>query len=82
MFEEAFQLLGLIEFLLRYLNIIEPRNKQLVMKIAHELGVTHYDASYIVAANELEAALVTDDKKLRNKIEEMRIFPGKSYREK
>ena len=70
--EEAVQLLGLIELLLRYLNIVDPRNKQLVLEVAHELGVTYYDASYIVAAYELEAGLVTDDKKLRSKIEEKR----------
>ena len=70
--EEAEQLLGLIELLLRYLNIVDPRNKQLVLEVAHELGVTYYDASHIVAAYELEAVLVTDDKMLRSKIEERR----------
>ena len=70
--EEAVQLLSSIEFLLRYLNTVDPGDKQLVLEVAHELGVTYYDASYIVAAYELEAVLVTGDKKLRSKIEEKR----------
>ena len=70
--EEAMQLLDAIEFLLRYLYIIEPRNKRLVLEIAHRLKITYYDASYVVSAHELEAELVTDDDVLRRRIEESR----------
>ena len=71
-FEEATHLLSTIEFLLRYLNMVDPQNKQLVLEIAHKLKVTYYDASYIVTAAELDAELVTDDSRLRKRIEEGR----------
>lgn len=35
------------------------------LKMAHEERITFYDASYIVAAESMEATLVTEDEKLR-----------------
>ncbi|MEM1610514.1 MAG: type II toxin-antitoxin system VapC family toxin [Sulfolobales archaeon] len=41
-----------------------------MLEIAHRLRITYYDASYIVTAYKLSAELVTDDSRLRKKIEE------------
>ena len=50
------------------MDTINPRNNLLVLKLAHELRITYYDSSYIIASYELNAGLVTDDEKLRKKI--------------
>ena len=70
--KEATQLLSAIDYLLKYLNIVEPRDKGLALEVAHNLDITYYDASYIIAACELGAELVTDDNKLRKRVEEGR----------
>mgnify|MGYP001626209910 CR=1 FL=1 len=67
---EATQLINAIKYILKFLNIAEPQNTGLALSIAHELKITYYDASYIITAHELGAELVTDDNKLRKKIEE------------
>lgn len=70
--DEALSLMNVVERMCRFLNIVSPRNTSLALKLAHELGTTYYDASYIVAAYELNAELVTDDEKLRRRVEARR----------
>ncbi|RLG72653.1 MAG: hypothetical protein DRO23_10110, partial [Thermoprotei archaeon] len=65
---EALSLLESISNLCKILNIITPHNNLLIMKLAHELRITYYDSSYIIASYELNAGLVTDDEKLRKRI--------------
>jgi len=67
--DEALTLLNLISLIHRYLNIVNPRNTVAVLKLAYELRITYYDASYVVAANEFGLPLVTDDTKLRKRLE-------------
>jgi len=67
--DEALTLLNLISLIHRHLNIVNPRNTVAVLKLAYELRITYYDASYVVAANELGLPLVTDDTKLRKRLE-------------
>ena len=47
----------------------ESRNQKVVPRLAHELHLTYYDASYATAAAEIDATLVTDDEKLRKTLE-------------
>jgi len=65
---EALSLLKSISNICKIMNTINPHNNLLVMKLAHELRITYYDSSYIIASYELNAGLVTDDEKLRKKI--------------
>lgn len=66
---ETYSLLELINNMCKILNnIVNPRDNLVTLKLACELKITYYDASYIVASHELDAALVTDDEKLRKKI--------------
>jgi len=65
---EALSLLESISNICKILNIITPHNNLLIMKLAHELRITYYDSSYIIASYELNAGLVTDDEKLRKRI--------------
>ncbi len=67
--DEALTLLNLASLIHRYLNIVNPRNIATVLKLAHGLQITYYDASYVVAANELGLPLVTDNTKLRKRLE-------------
>ncbi|ABM81322.1 type II toxin-antitoxin system VapC family toxin [Hyperthermus butylicus] len=41
------------------------------LRVAYELGITFYDASYVVAAGMLDAVLVTDDGELRKRVRSM-----------
>jgi len=41
----------------------------LVLRVACDLEITCYDSAYIVASHEQEARLVTDDDKLRKRIQ-------------
>lgn len=54
----------------RILKTVDSENTQLVLKIAHTLKITYYDSSYLVTSYELDADLITDDKKLRRRIGE------------
>jgi len=67
---EAASTLELVLYLLKVLNVTSPRNARLVLELAHELGVTYYDSSYLVASWELGTELVTDDEKLRRRVRE------------
>lgn len=65
---EALSLLESISNIRKIMDTINPRNNLLILKLAHELRITYYDSSYIIASYELNAGLVTDDEKLRKKI--------------
>lgn len=68
--EEALQLLKIINSVLTLLNTMELQDRELTLKVACTLKITYYDAAYIVTAYKLNAELVTDDDKLRRKVEE------------
>jgi len=70
--EEALSLLDYVASVYKLLSITAPRDALLTLKLAYELNVTYYDASYIVASHELNVGLVTDDEKLKRKIHEKR----------
>lgn len=69
---EALTLLDLMEGIYRVLNVVFPRDALLALRVAHVLRITYYDSSYIVASYELGTGLVTDDGRLRRKVEEGR----------
>ena len=47
--DEAISMLRQIRNLInRFLNIIDPRDSDLVLKFAYQLKITYYDASYVV----------------------------------
>lgn len=54
--------------LLSKTNIVEPSNKKMVLELAWNVGLTYYDASYIVASHEIECVLVSDDQRLSKKL--------------
>lgn len=68
--DEAFSILNLINKIYKFLIITSPHNNSLILKVAYELGITYYDSAYIVLSHELDAILVTDDEKLKKKINE------------
>ncbi len=65
---EAESLLSSISAAYRFLAAVEPSDEILVFRLAYALGLTYYDASYVVAAHELGASLVTDDGRLRARL--------------
>jgi predicted nucleic acid-binding protein len=67
--DEAYLTLNLITSSFKVLNIITPSNTLLILKLAYELKITYYDSSYLVASYELNAKLVTDDERLKRKIQ-------------
>ncbi len=70
--DEALLLLSLTNNIFNILHIVAPHDTSLVLNLAHELNITYYDASYVVVSYELDAKLVTDDKKLKKRIQESR----------
>jgi len=66
---EALSLMNTIEHACKVLNTISPRNTSSALKLAYELKLTYYDTSYITASYELNAELITDDEKLRKRVE-------------
>jgi len=67
--DEAISLLELMYNVYKVLNIVSPQNLSLVLKLAYELRITYYDSSYIIVSYELGARLVTDDERLKRKIQ-------------
>lgn len=67
---EALSLMNMMEYACKVLNIISPHNISLTLRLAHELKITYYDSSYITASYELNAELITDDEKLKKRVEE------------
>jgi predicted nucleic acid-binding protein len=68
--EEAVSTLETVLYLFGVLKVTSPKDARLVLKLARKLGVTYYDSSYLVASWELGTVLVTDDEKLRRRVEE------------
>ena len=70
--EDALRILGLLKKALRIMEVlgVECREAE-ILKIAENLGVTFYDACYVAMANIKDAALVTEDKKLKRKAEKL-----------
>jgi len=67
---EALSLMNMMEYACKVLNMISPHNTSLTLKLAHELKITYYDSSYITSSYELNAELITDDEKLKKRVEE------------
>lgn len=68
--EEALEAISLLDKVLKLMIVVDPSNSSAVFRLAHNLQVTYYDASYILAAIERGAKMVTDDVKLIGKIQE------------
>jgi len=66
--DKATLLLRYIAQVYKIMNIVAPVDVSLVFKLANEIKITFYDSSYIVSSSELNADLVTDDNKLRKRI--------------
>ncbi len=66
--EEAIKLLNLISDTCKILNITAPEDPLKALRLACTLKITYYDSAYITVAYEQNATLVTDDRKLREKI--------------
>jgi predicted nucleic acid-binding protein len=67
--DEALKLLEALLAMLKFVRVVEPSDPVKALILASELNVTFYDASYIVAAAEHSSALVTDDTRLRKRVE-------------
>ncbi|RLE90669.1 MAG: hypothetical protein DRJ55_06640 [Thermoprotei archaeon] len=67
--EEARSLLSFVSAAYKLLKPVKPANMLLVLRVACDLKITCYDSAYIVASHEQEARLVTDDDKLRKRIQ-------------
>ena len=67
-YEEAERFIKIFTEALGYLNIlsIHPYEPE-VLKTAMDLGLTVYDASYVVLTKKNDLTLVTEDEKLRKK---------------
>ncbi|MEM4853482.1 MAG: hypothetical protein QXQ60_07930 [Thermofilum sp.] len=52
------------------MKIVDLAGSDQALKLAYEPHITFYDASYLVASTENDAALATDDAKLRRKVQE------------
>ncbi|MEM2203466.1 MAG: type II toxin-antitoxin system VapC family toxin [Sulfolobales archaeon] len=66
--EESISVLSHIARLLSMVNVVEPRDKESILRLAHDIGFTYYEASYVVASHEIGGVLVSDDRKLLRKI--------------
>lgn len=74
---EALELINHLSKLQRFLDIITPTKSLSTLALANELRITYYDASYIEAAGEQNAILVTDDLKLKEIIRKKKDVIGK-----
>lgn len=68
-FEEASEALSLLDKDLEIMEIVYPKRSNLAFRLAFDLQVTYYDASYVAASIENYAKLVTSDVKLARRIE-------------
>ena len=66
--EEAERLAEVLAEVLSYLNVLSIRSCELeVLRAAIDLGLTVYDASYVILAERNGLTLVTEDEELRRK---------------
>jgi len=70
--EEAIALLGYISRVYGMMRFLEPGSWVDVLKLAHELKITYYDSAYVVTSVENGLALVADDEKLAERVDENR----------
>ena len=73
---EAESLLASVSAAYGLLEAVEPSDAGLTFRLAYALRLTYYDASYVVASQERGAALVTDDEKLRSRVQGRREEVG------
>ncbi|MEM2186430.1 MAG: type II toxin-antitoxin system VapC family toxin [Thermofilaceae archaeon] len=67
--EEALEVMLLMGRILEAMKTVDLKGVDQVLELACKLRVTFYDASYLVATAENDAVLVTDDAKLRRKVQ-------------
>ncbi len=68
--EEALAIARVLREMVKHMNILSPRGiEEEILRMALELGITVYDASYIALAKNNGLTLVTEDRKLRMKAE-------------
>jgi predicted nucleic acid-binding protein len=67
--EEAEATLRAVRGAMRLMAVVEPADAITVLRTASRIGITFYDASYAVAALERGLTFVTDDEKLKRKLE-------------
>ncbi|MEM3964892.1 MAG: type II toxin-antitoxin system VapC family toxin, partial [Thermofilaceae archaeon] len=67
--EEALEVMLLMGRILEAMKTVDLKGVDQALELACKLRVTFYDASYLVATAENDAVLVTDDAKLRRKIQ-------------
>ena len=65
--KEGTLLIQYFEKILAKMNLISSETDE-TLKFAHEYGITFYDASYAYLAYRIHLPLVTDDKKLKDKV--------------
>ncbi len=65
---EATRLIEYFSLIYKRMKTVNPSSQTLTLELAGRLGVTFYDASYITAARDNSAVLVTDDRKLLSRI--------------
>jgi predicted nucleic acid-binding protein len=68
--DEAVEVTSLLDKVLNIMITVEPLTTALTLKLAYELQVTYYDASYVVASVENQAMLITDDEQLIRRVKE------------
>lgn len=70
--QEASSIIELFTEIMKFVEFLSPHPYEgEIFDMASRLRVTVYDASYIVLAREKGLSLVTEDKRLRSKAEEM-----------
>jgi predicted nucleic acid-binding protein len=66
--DKVLQLVDIVVDVIRYMRILNISNlEKEVLRMSVELGLTAYDASYIVLAQKYGLTLVTEDRKLMSK---------------
>ncbi len=66
--EDAIKLAQIFKSAIEFMKILDPRGlEDEIIRTAYNLGLTVYDASYIVLAAKNKLVLVTEDSKLREK---------------
>ncbi|MEM2208628.1 MAG: type II toxin-antitoxin system VapC family toxin [Nitrososphaerota archaeon] len=67
--EEARELMSIFNEVIELMKMIDPHEcEKEILEIAWELGITAYDASYIVLAKKHNLILVSEDEKLKRKV--------------
>ena len=68
--KETIDIAKILREIISYMKILDPHKyEEEILETAYKLGITVYDASYIVLAKNKNLILVTEDSKLREKAE-------------